>query len=218
MPLAEKLLEVPQELIRTALELELQEGAVIADRVGETPRIFLAGLHTASFDGRPVTYGFGELDALVPAYAASIHKSQGSEYPAVLIPVMTQHYAMLQRNLLYTGGVVSSVRRNTLSQAQGMEWMAMERRYGRGFDVVAKEELWDRWRRGESLKAIGRAFGTPSSSIYFQVAPHGGIHPRRRRRSRLALTFAEREEISRGIAAARSLRAMARCWAMHRPR
>jgi exodeoxyribonuclease V alpha subunit len=44
---------------------------------------------TASFDGRPVTYGFGELDALVPAYAASIHKSQGSEYPAVVIPVMT---------------------------------------------------------------------------------------------------------------------------------
>jgi exodeoxyribonuclease V alpha subunit len=58
---------------------------------------------TASFDGRPVTYSFGELDALVPAYAASIHKSQGSEYPAVVIPVMTQHYAMLQRNLLYTG-------------------------------------------------------------------------------------------------------------------
>src|SRR5271165_2635855 len=58
---------------------------------------------TASFDSRSVTYGFGELDALVPAYAATIHKSQGSEYPAVVIPVMTQHYAMLQRNLLYTG-------------------------------------------------------------------------------------------------------------------
>ncbi len=58
---------------------------------------------TAIFDGRPVTYGFGELDALVPAYAATIHKSQGSEYPAVVIPVMTQHYTMLQRNLLYTG-------------------------------------------------------------------------------------------------------------------
>jgi exodeoxyribonuclease V alpha subunit len=57
---------------------------------------------TASFDGRPVTYGFGELDALVPAYAATIHKSRGSEYPAVVIPVMTQHYTMLQRNLLYT--------------------------------------------------------------------------------------------------------------------
>jgi exodeoxyribonuclease V alpha subunit len=57
----------------------------------------------ASFDGRSVTYGFGELDMLVPAYAATIHKSQGSEYPAVVIPVLTQHYPMLQRNLLYTG-------------------------------------------------------------------------------------------------------------------
>src|ERR1700688_1051128 len=58
---------------------------------------------TAHFDGRAVTYGFGELDTLVPAYAATIHKSQGSEYPAVVIPVLTQHYAMLQRNLLDTG-------------------------------------------------------------------------------------------------------------------
>ena len=56
-----------------------------------------------SFDGRSIKYGFGELDTLVPAYAATIHKSQGSEYPAVIIPVLTQHYAMLQRNLLYTG-------------------------------------------------------------------------------------------------------------------
>ena len=62
-----------------------------------------AGELTASFDGRAVTFGFGELDTLVPAYAATIHKSQGSEYPAVVIPVLTQHYAMLQRNLLYTG-------------------------------------------------------------------------------------------------------------------
>ena len=58
---------------------------------------------SASFDGRSVSYSFGELDTLVPAYAATIHKSQGSEYPAVVIPLMTQHYAMLQRNLLYTG-------------------------------------------------------------------------------------------------------------------
>ena len=56
-----------------------------------------------NFDGRKVSYLFGELDTLVLAYAATIHKSQGSEYPAVVIPVMTQHYAMLQRNLLYTG-------------------------------------------------------------------------------------------------------------------
>jgi exodeoxyribonuclease V alpha subunit len=58
---------------------------------------------TVDFDGREVSYLFGELDTLVPAYAATIHKSQGSEYPAVVIPVMTQHYSMLQRNLLYTG-------------------------------------------------------------------------------------------------------------------
>jgi exodeoxyribonuclease V alpha subunit len=57
----------------------------------------------AGFDGRSITYGFGELDMLVPAYATTIHKSQGSEYPAVIIPTLTQHYAMLQRNLLYTG-------------------------------------------------------------------------------------------------------------------
>jgi exodeoxyribonuclease V alpha subunit len=62
-----------------------------------------AGEVAVSFDGRSVTYGFGELDMLVPAYAATIHKSQGSEYPAVIIPVLSQHYAMLQRNLLYTG-------------------------------------------------------------------------------------------------------------------
>ncbi|MCR9098280.1 MAG: AAA family ATPase, partial [bacterium] len=56
-----------------------------------------------NFDGRTVSFLFGELDTLVPAYAATIHKSQGSEYPAVVIPVLTQHYAMLQRNLIYTG-------------------------------------------------------------------------------------------------------------------
>ncbi|MEA5414328.1 ATP-dependent DNA helicase [Synechococcus sp. BA-132 BA5] len=54
-------------------------------------------------DGREVTYGWGELDNLVPAYACTIHKSQGSDYPAVVIPLLTHHYAMLQRNLVYTG-------------------------------------------------------------------------------------------------------------------
>ncbi len=58
---------------------------------------------TIDFDGRPVLYPFGELDEIVLAYATTIHKSQGSEYPAVVIPIVTQHYAMLQRNLLYTG-------------------------------------------------------------------------------------------------------------------
>ncbi|WP_457089895.1 SF1B family DNA helicase RecD2 [Microvirga sp. P5_D2] len=61
------------------------------------------GALIAAFDGREVSYPYGELDTLVPAYATTIHKSQGSEYPAVIIPVVTQHYTMLARNLLYTG-------------------------------------------------------------------------------------------------------------------
>ena len=85
----------------------------------------------------------------------------------------------------------------------------MERRYRRGFSTAEKTELWDRWQRGESMRSIGRVFGKPSSSIYFQLAPYGGIRPAPRRRSRLALTLSEREEISRGIVARRSIRSMA---------
>jgi exodeoxyribonuclease V alpha subunit len=55
------------------------------------------------FDGRRVVYDFGELDEIEPAYAISIHKSQGSEFPAVVIPLAMQHFLLLQRNLLYTG-------------------------------------------------------------------------------------------------------------------
>ena len=80
----------------------------------------------------------------------------------------------------------------------------------RGFSGSERTELWDRWQRGESLKAIGRAFGKASSSIYFQVSPHGGIRPASRRRSKLALTLSERETISRGLAVQQSMRSMAR--------
>ena len=86
----------------------------------------------------------------------------------------------------------------------------MGQRFHRGFTAAEKTELWDRWKRGESPKAIGRAFGKPSSSIYFLVAPHGGIRPAERRRSRLALTLAEREVISRGITARQSARSVAK--------
>ena len=58
---------------------------------------------TVEFDGRLVTFDFGDLDRIVLAYATTVHKAQGSEYPAVVIPVTTQHYPMLQRHLLYTG-------------------------------------------------------------------------------------------------------------------
>ena len=91
-----------------------------------------------------------------------------------------------------------------------MECTLMGHRFHRGFTAAEKTELWDRWKRGESLKAIGRAFGKQSSSIYFLVAPHGGIRPAERRRSRLALTLAEREVISRGVTAHQSARSIAR--------
>ena len=81
----------------------------------------------------------------------------------------------------------------------------MVQRYRRGFTAAERTEMWDRWQRGESLRAIGRSFGKPSSSIYFQISPHGGIRPPPRRRSRLALTLSEREEISRGIVSGQSI-------------
>ena len=72
-----------------------------------------------------------------------------------------------------------------------------------------KSEMWDRWERGESLSSIGRRFNRASSSIYPLLARTGGIRPPKRMRSRLALTLVEREEISRGLIAKMSLRAIA---------
>ena len=60
------------------------------------------GTLTVDFEGRGVAYAFAELDELALAYAASIHKSQGSEYPVVVIPLAMQHFTLLERNLLYT--------------------------------------------------------------------------------------------------------------------
>jgi exodeoxyribonuclease V alpha subunit len=61
------------------------------------------GVVTVDYEGRTVTYELGELDEVALAYTTTVHKSQGSEYPAVVMPLATQHYPMLERNLLYTG-------------------------------------------------------------------------------------------------------------------
>ena len=74
---------------------------------------------TVEFEGRRVDYDFNDLDELQLAYACSIHKAQGSEYPAVVIPVHTQHYTMLQRNLLYTGDHPRAAARGARRQPQG---------------------------------------------------------------------------------------------------
>lgn len=87
----------------------------------------------------------------------------------------------------------------------------MKRKYHRvGFTAAQSAELWERWRKGEGLKSIGRIFGKPSSCIFNHIRPSGGIRPPPRLRSRLALTLMEREEISRGLVTGRSIRAMAR--------
>jgi IS30 family transposase len=86
----------------------------------------------------------------------------------------------------------------------------MRRRAKRRFYTAAESaEIWDRWRRGEGLRSIGRVFGKRSSSIFAHLMPSGGIQPPPRRRSHLALTLAEREEISRGLVHGRSLRQIA---------
>ena len=78
------------------------------------------------------------------------------------------------------------------------------------YTVKQKSEIWDRWQRGESMSSIGRGFDRASSSIYPLLARTGGIRPPDRMRSRLALTLIDREEISRGLRAKISLRAIAR--------
>ncbi len=77
------------------------------------------------------------------------------------------------------------------------------------YSPAQKADIWDRWQRGESMCSIGRVFDRYSTSIYGQLARTGGIRPPPRRRSRLALTLPEREEISRGVVSDLSLRAIA---------
>ena len=77
------------------------------------------------------------------------------------------------------------------------------------YSASQRAEIWDRWQRGESMSSIGRGFERESSSIFSVLAPSGGIRPPDRKRSERALSLVEREEISRGLVAGRSLRAIA---------
>jgi IS30 family transposase len=83
-----------------------------------------------------------------------------------------------------------------------------------GLSSIDKREIWSRWKAGETLHEIGRAYGKCHNTIRAVLLPRGGIPPLARRRSRLALTFAEREDISRGMASGSSLREIASC--LHR--
>ena len=80
-----------------------------------------------------------------------------------------------------------------------------------GLSAEQKIEVWRRWKAGQTLHQIGRAFGKEHSSIRCLVSRHGGIAPAVRRRALLALTLREREEISRGLASGSSIREIAKC-------
>jgi hypothetical protein len=98
--------------------------------------------------------------------------------------------------------------RNTLvSRGTGVGRMKQRRRIY--YSAVQRAEIWDHWKRGERMHAVGRLFDHGHSSIVSVLAPTGGIRPPPRQRSRLALTLAEREEISRGLSCGLSLRAIA---------
>jgi IS30 family transposase len=77
------------------------------------------------------------------------------------------------------------------------------------YSAAQRSEIWDRWQLGESMSSIGRRFDRQSSSIFSVLSPSGGIRPAERRRSGRSLSLSEREEISRGLVAGRSLRAIA---------
>src|SRR5262245_31625795 len=107
------------------------------------------------------------------------------------------------------GGLNRSTQHCVLKKRRSV---AMERRFRRGFTAAEKTELWDRWKRGESLKAIGRAFGKPSSSIYFLVAPHGGIRPAERRCGRRRLKIGRCLAIGEAISCLDGTTATQRLW------
>jgi hypothetical protein len=150
-----------------------------------------AGELTTSFDGRAVVYGFGELDTLVPAYAATIHKSQGSEYPAVVIPVMTHHYAMLQEwlaELCRPPSPTAVPIRLAADRASGASRAARPDRVGTCYTSSRSDDCFG-WKADWRLRMCSAEWltqtyrrGDPGRDIVSCAASQCGIMPRRRLR------------------------------------
>ncbi len=100
------------------------------------------------FEGREVAYDFGELDELAPAYATTVHKAQGSEYPAVVVPLVTQHWGMLRQNLIYTAVTRSQRLVVVIGQLKALAL------------AVKESQTRRRWSKlGEWLRGEGRSNG-----------------------------------------------------------
>ncbi len=106
---------------------------------------------------------------------------------------------MVDATLHVKGQVKCMPKKRTKKQMRKRRW----------FTATELVEVWNRWQRGETTKAIGRVLDRGGSAVHRQLAVYGGIRPRVRCRSKRALTLAEREEISRGIAAKQSMRSIA---------
>jgi exodeoxyribonuclease V alpha subunit len=103
---------------------------------------------TVTFDGIPISYDYSELDEIVLAYAISIHKSQGSEFLAVIIPVLSQHFILLQRNLIYTA-VTRGKRLVVLIGSKRALAMGIKNDKTRQRYTYLAERLQDRQREGQ---------------------------------------------------------------------
>jgi exodeoxyribonuclease V alpha subunit len=114
---------------------------------------------TVAFEGRAVAYGFGELDRLVLAYATTIHKAQGSEYPAVVIPLAMQHYTMLRRNLIYTGVTRGKCLVVLVGQRKALAMAVRGRQTAR------------RWSKLKERLEVSSRVGQPNSDIHAPVGP-----------------------------------------------
>ncbi len=111
------------------------------------------GVIRVDFDGKLATYERAELDQLVHAYAVSVHKSQGSEYPAVVIPLVTQHFMMLQRSLLYTAVTRGKQLVVLVGSRRAVSLAVQQRRRAQALHVARRAD--PRPRRGLADQGIG---------------------------------------------------------------
>ena len=150
------------KFLRAFADLFIHQANQAGQDVGRVAAIDEAARELAvDFDGRPVPYDFGELDELSLAYAMTTHKAQGSEYPAVVIPLHTQHYVMLQRNLLYTGVTRGKRLVVLVGSRKALEMAVLQQDTARRCSMLKVRLLNESGRRAKDLDRSRREGGPP---------------------------------------------------------